>query len=106
MQSAKTSTADRSSFGDIYPPDDLLSEWLATIAMAANDLIAVHGLMAEAEDDSLRWYYFRPAVGHFYEAAKHLDETEDLAAEGSPNGFRGRAHRRPSDPQCRNGEEP
>ena len=30
------------------------------------------------EDDSLRWYYFRAAVGHFYEVAKHLDETENV----------------------------
>jgi hypothetical protein len=65
--------------GDVYPADDLLSEWLATIAMAANDLIAVHVLMADADDDFLRWYYFRAAVGHFYEVAKHLDETEHVA---------------------------
>lgn len=64
--------------GDIYPADDVLSEWLATIAMAANDLIAVHVLITETEDDSLRWYFSRAAIGHFYEAAKHLDETEGV----------------------------
>ncbi len=65
-------------FGDVYPADDLLSESLATISMAANDLIAVHVLMADTDDDSPRWYYFRAAVGHFYEVAKHLDETESV----------------------------
>ena len=65
-------------FQDLYPADDLLSEWLATISMAANDLIAVHVLMAETEDDSLRWYFFRAAVGHFYEVAKHMEDTEAL----------------------------
>lgn len=64
--------------GQVYPADDPLSEWLATISMAANDLIAVHVLMAETDDDSLRWYFFRAAAGHFYEAAKHLDETENV----------------------------
>ena len=64
--------------GDIYPAGDMLSEWLVTIAMAANDLIAVHVQMTEAEDDSLRWYFSRAAIGHFYEAAKHLDETEGV----------------------------
>lgn len=65
-------------FDDLYPADDLLSEWLATISMAANDLIAVHVLMAETDDDSLRWYFFRAAVGHFYEVARQLEDTEDL----------------------------
>ncbi len=63
-------------FGEMYPADDLISEWLATIAMAANDLITVNVQMAETDDDSLRWYYFRAAAGHFHEVAKHLDETQ------------------------------
>lgn len=64
--------------GDVYPADDVVSEWLSTVSMAANDLITVHVLMAETEDESLRWYFFRAAVGHFYEVAKHLDETENV----------------------------
>lgn len=65
-------------FEDLYPADDLLSEWLATISMAANDLIAAHVLMADTDDDSLRWYFFRAAVGHFYEVARQLEDTEGL----------------------------
>ena len=64
--------------GQMYPSDDLISEWLATIAMAANDLIAVHVLMNETEDDSVRWYFFRAAAGHFFEVGKHLDETSNV----------------------------
>jgi hypothetical protein len=32
----------RFRFGEVFPADDLLSEWLVTIAMAANDLITLH----------------------------------------------------------------
>jgi hypothetical protein len=46
--------------------------------MAANDLIALHLLMTETEENPLRGYFHRAVVGHFYEAAKHLDETENV----------------------------
>src|SRR5438477_3962211 len=68
----------RFRFGDMFPPNDLLSEWLATIAMAANDLLTLTVLSHGTNDARVQWYYFRARIGHFYEIAKHLEETADL----------------------------
>jgi len=42
------------TFSDIFPSDDLLSEWLLTISMAANDLVTVHDRMEKDQDDEAR----------------------------------------------------
>lgn len=69
----------RFRFGEVFVADDLLSEWLATIAMAANDLITLTMLSHSTKDPRVQWYHFRARVAHFYEVSKHLEETAELS---------------------------
>jgi hypothetical protein len=75
----RTLTA-RFKFGEVFPADQILSEWLAAISMAANDLITVHSNLADADEVSVRWYYLRASAGHYYEAAQHLNRTAEEPA--------------------------
>jgi hypothetical protein len=63
---------------EVFPADDLVSEWLATIAMGANDLIMLTVLTHQVSDPRAQWYYFRGQAAHFYEIAKHLHDTAEL----------------------------
>jgi hypothetical protein len=76
----KLDTIVRFRFGDVFPADDVISEWLATIALAFNDIAYVHGQFDEAyTGPAFRYFYLlRLALGHFHEAAKYLDETETI----------------------------
>lgn len=65
-------------FGEIFPADDVLAEWAATLALAFNDVSLVRIQMIE---DSVphRWlYWLRLGVAHFAEAASYLRETSEL----------------------------
>lgn len=67
------------AFGRVFPPDDLLSEWVATLALAFNDLALVHDrIEADAETPHRFFYWLRLAIAHFYEAAKYLDDTAEV----------------------------
>lgn len=69
----------RFNFVEVFPPDDILSEWLITISMASNDLILVHLRMeADQNDEQLMLHWFRLAVAHFNEVGKHLQETRNV----------------------------
>lgn len=69
----------RFTFGDVFPADDLLSEWLITVSMASNDLILVHLRMeADQDEEHLMLHWFRLAVAHFHEVGKHLHETRNV----------------------------
>jgi hypothetical protein len=66
-------------FGMVFPTDDLLSEWVATLALAFNDLALVQDrIVADAETPHRFFYWLRLAIAHFYEAAKYLDDTAEV----------------------------
>lgn len=66
-------------FSTVFPADDLLSEWTATLALAFNDLSVVHVRMEEDHGAPHKFFYWlRLAIAHFYEAAKYLDETSTI----------------------------
>jgi hypothetical protein len=66
-------------FGEVFPPDDLLGEWVATLAVAFNDLALVHDrIEADHQIPHRFFYWLRLAIAHFYEAAKYLDATADV----------------------------
>jgi hypothetical protein len=73
-------TIIRFRFGDVFPADDFTSEWVATIALAFNDIAFVHSQFDEAyEGPAYRYFYLlRLSLGHFNEAAKYLDKTEAI----------------------------
>lgn len=66
-------------FGDVFPVDDAVGEWLATLAMAFNDIAFVHRQLDDAYTNRPAYEYFyflRLAIGHFNEGAALLDKTE------------------------------
>lgn len=66
-------------FSMVFPPDDLLSEWVATLALAFNDLSLVHTRIEEDHATPHKFFYWlRLAIAHFYEAGKFLDETSAI----------------------------
>jgi hypothetical protein len=66
-------------FGLVFPPDDLLSEWMATLAMAFNDLSLVSSRMDVDQETSHEFFYWlRLALAHYHEAGKYLDETSSI----------------------------
>ncbi len=65
--------------GDVFPADDLLAEWVATLALAFNDIALVHARMIEdqGEGEEYKFFYWtRLAISHFAEAADYLITTE------------------------------
>lgn len=66
-------------FGRVFPADDLLSEWVATLALAFNDLALVHErIELDHESEHKFFYWLRLAIAHFFEAAKYLDDTSEI----------------------------
>ena len=68
-------------FGDVFPLDDLVGEWLATLLLAFNDIAYVHRHLDESYDDRPAheyFYFMRLAIGHFNEGAAHLDRSEAI----------------------------
>jgi hypothetical protein len=66
-------------FGDAFPPDDQLSEWLVTLALAMNDLSLVHDRLEVDQDKPERAFYWnRVALSHFTEAALFLYDTREI----------------------------
>jgi len=59
--------------GDVFCPGDVLAEWVATLAIAANDLATV-GAWIEEPDERARThpYLFRVVCSHFFEISKYL----------------------------------
>jgi len=77
---APIDTITRFRFGDVFPADDPVAEWVATITLAFNDIELVHGQFDEAFDGpAYRYLYLlRVALGHFNEAAAFLEATAAL----------------------------
>lgn len=60
----------------VFPSDDPLAEWTATLAIAFNDLTLVHTRMEADHKKLATWFYWlRLGQAHFHEAAKYLDKT-------------------------------
>jgi hypothetical protein len=69
----------RFRFEQVFPADDVLAEWVATLALAFNDLSLVRMQMREDEDPKHRWlYWFRLGIAHFAEAASYLRDTSEI----------------------------
>jgi hypothetical protein len=60
-------------FGDVFDPEDPLSVWICTLGIAFNDVIYAHVRVEEATVAWERFYGWRVAIGHFNEAALHLE---------------------------------
>lgn len=68
-------------FGQVFPADDLLSEWAATLSWAFNDLSLVHVRMEEDHETPHKFFYWlRLAIAHFYEAIQFLDDASSIPA--------------------------
>jgi hypothetical protein len=66
-------------FDQMFPADDVLAEWVATLALAFNDLSLVRVQMQEDAEAKHRWlYWFRLGIAHFAEAASYLRETSTI----------------------------
>jgi hypothetical protein len=66
----------RFRFEQMFPADDVLAEWVATLALAFNDLSLVRVQMQKDTEPKHRWlYWFRLGIAHFAEAASYLRET-------------------------------
>lgn len=76
----KRDTLIRFKFGDVFPPGDVLSEWVASIGLAFNDIAYVHAQFDEAYSKPAYEYFYllRISLSHFHEAAKFLDETKAI----------------------------
>lgn len=65
-------------FGEMFPADDILAEWIATLALAFNDLSLVRTQLGKDETVSWRWFYWlRLGIAHFAEAARYIRETAE-----------------------------
>lgn len=65
--------------GEAFPADDLLSEWLVTLAVAMNDIALVHVRLEEDQDREERAFYWqRLALSHFTEIGLFLDDTRAI----------------------------
>jgi hypothetical protein len=69
----------RFNFGEVFPADDVLAEWMATLALGFNDLSLVRVQMGKEQDPKHRWlYWFRLGIAHFAEAATYLRDTSEV----------------------------
>ncbi len=69
----------RFRFQEVFPPDDVRAEWVATLALAFNDLSLVRVQMGKDEASKYRWlYWFRLGIAHFAEAASYLRDTTKI----------------------------
>jgi hypothetical protein len=69
----------RFKFEQVFPADDVLAEWVATLALAFNDLSLVRVQMQQDAEPKHRWlYWFRLGIAHFAEAASYLRETSEI----------------------------
>jgi hypothetical protein len=65
--------------GEAFPADDLLSEWLVTLAVAMNDIAFVHARLEDDQDrDDRAFYWQRLALAHFTEVGLFLSETREI----------------------------
>jgi hypothetical protein len=63
--------------GDVFDADDRLAVWMATLAVASNDLVHTNNKVNAATEPREFLYEPRVATGHYNEACLHM---EDLPA--------------------------
>lgn len=64
---------------EVFPADDPLAEWLATLALAMNDIALVHVRLDEDQDSpEKRFYWNRVALSHFTEIGRFLNDTRTI----------------------------
>src|SRR4051794_33365935 len=74
-------TYKRFRMGEAFPADDVVAEWLMTLALVSNDFALVATRMEEdAEEPSgyKFFYWTRLFISHFHEAALYLDDTKEI----------------------------
>jgi hypothetical protein len=65
--------------GDVFPADDVLAEWVATLSMAFNDLSLVAKRLDEPNMQQHETFYFqRLLIAHVTETCVFLYETKDI----------------------------
>jgi molybdenum-dependent DNA-binding transcriptional regulator ModE len=67
-------------FGDVFDPDDELSLWFCTIALAFNDIVLTHVAADETDKEWERFYYTRIGIGHYNEALLYLERNRGRPA--------------------------
>lgn len=66
-------------FGRVFPPDQLMSRWVATLALAFNDLALVHARLEEDQDTAHKFlYWLRLGIAHFHEAAAFIAASSEV----------------------------
>jgi hypothetical protein len=65
-------------FGDVFDPEDPLSVSICTLGIAFNDVIYANVRVEEATKVWERFYGWRVAIGHFNEAAVHLERGRKI----------------------------
>ncbi len=66
-------------FGMVFPSDDLVSEWMVTLAVISNDLALVHAQAEEDYDTPHKFFYWVwIGTAHYNEAGKYLDDASDV----------------------------
>lgn len=70
--------------GDVFPPDDVLGQWIAMIGIAVNDIMTANTSMIKEHDVSgdavspRALYFSRIAFAHLYEIGKRLKRGEKI----------------------------
>jgi hypothetical protein len=62
----------------VFPPNDLLAEWVAIVAMAMNDCTFHATIVFGEHPPGEKSYAARAAVAHLYEFGKFLEGSADL----------------------------
>jgi hypothetical protein len=64
-------------FGDFFPAEDAVAEWVVTLSLAYNDLVLLQEHLEKDKAIEHRWFYWlRLIIGHFREAARYLRATQ------------------------------
>lgn len=64
--------------GAVFDPDDALSVWICTLAVALNDVVHTNVKVEGAGQPWERLYEWRVATGHFNEACLHLERGQEI----------------------------
>jgi hypothetical protein len=67
-------------FRDFFSADDVVAEWVATLALAYNDLVLLRERLIDDQVTEHRWFYWlRLMIGHFAEAATYLRDSSQIS---------------------------
>jgi hypothetical protein len=66
--------------GDVFEPDDDLSLWFCTIALAFNDIVITHVRADEASEEREQFYFARVGIGHYTEILLYMEREDPKPA--------------------------